>query len=276
MLRHLADVLDGEQKPVNNEQKPVKSEPEAVNNEQKPAENEQPAIGMDVITKTTAAQSEEGDAAQQTTISMDVISKTTAAQADEEEAPAGNDQTSTTSTQATTAPAGDVDASGMPWDARIHAGTKTMMKSGKRKNCWKYKPGVSDEEKASVEAELMGNATPPAAQQTQTQQPVAQPDTPAQGGEAAADEIFNQPGHWPKLLKMMTGDVEDKKMPQGVAVLILQDMGFENVMQLAPTPDRYQEFANKWIALRNMIVLDPSYMDKAVQDWAAVGPLLGV
>ena len=44
----------------------------------------------------------------------------------------------------------ELDARGFPWDERIHAGTKTKNKDG----TWKYKRGVTDEEKLTVEGEL--------------------------------------------------------------------------------------------------------------------------
>lgn len=48
-------------------------------------------------------------------------------------------------------PAGtELDANGLPWDARIHASTKTKVKAG----TWKYKPKLDDQLKAQVEAEL--------------------------------------------------------------------------------------------------------------------------
>ena len=54
--------------------------------------------------------------------------------------------------------AANTDASGMPWDARIHSSGKTTLKSGARKACWKYKKGITDAYIAEVEAELMGAA----------------------------------------------------------------------------------------------------------------------
>lgn len=55
-------------------------------------------------------------------------------------------------------PAPDLDSEGLPWDSRIHASTKTRMKSD---GTWKLKRGVSDAEVQSVKdqlRQLQGNA----------------------------------------------------------------------------------------------------------------------
>ncbi len=48
---------------------------------------------------------------------------------------------------------GPLDSAGYPWDARIHASTKTTTADGK----WKYKRGVDATIKAAIEAELKGD-----------------------------------------------------------------------------------------------------------------------
>ena len=50
---------------------------------------------------------------------------------------------------------GLLDADNVPWDARIHAGTKTRT----AKNIWKKKKGVDDDTYNSVMTELMNAAT---------------------------------------------------------------------------------------------------------------------
>lgn len=49
------------------------------------------------------------------------------------------------------APTGDLDSAGLPWDARIHASTRTKLKADGR---WKPKRGVEAATVATVEAEL--------------------------------------------------------------------------------------------------------------------------
>jgi hypothetical protein len=51
----------------------------------------------------------------------------------------------------------DVDARGIPWDGRIHAGNKAQTKD----KSWKRRRGVSIEEVQRIEAELAGTQAPP-------------------------------------------------------------------------------------------------------------------
>lgn len=72
----------------------------------------------------------------------------------------------------------DLDAEGIPWDERIHAGTKTKTKPG----LWKAKKGVNDEAlvnsiKAELKARAAGGVPAPVAAAAPAQQP--------QGGPAA-------------------------------------------------------------------------------------------
>lgn len=65
----------------------------------------------------------------------------------------------TTAVPPTASPAGAVerDAKGMPYDGRIHSGTKAKVADG----TWRYKRGVGDVYIAQVEAELRGAAAAP-------------------------------------------------------------------------------------------------------------------
>lgn len=58
-----------------------------------------------------------------------------------------------------TAPADNLDAEGIPWDVRIHVGTKTRLKAD---NTWKLKPGVDKALVDQVKAELKGVQAVPA------------------------------------------------------------------------------------------------------------------
>lgn len=62
----------------------------------------------------------------------------------------------------------NVDKNGLPWDARIHAGTKALNADG----TWKKRRGVDDATIAAVTAELQGATTP-------TPTPVAETPVPA-------------------------------------------------------------------------------------------------
>lgn len=76
-------------------------------------------------------------------------------------------------TEVTPTPAGELDARGMPWDARIHSGAKTKTVQGN----WKNLRGVDKTLLAQVEAELLGNAapTPPAPSAAETTEAPAEP-----------------------------------------------------------------------------------------------------
>lgn len=63
-----------------------------------------------------------------------------------------------------------VDKNNLPWDARIHAGTKALNADG----TWKKRRGVDDSTIASVTAELQGTPTP----QPETPAPTPAPETP--------------------------------------------------------------------------------------------------
>lgn len=69
-----------------------------------------------------------------------------------------------------TAPAAsgsELDKRGMPWDARIHASTKSKLANGN----WKNKRGVPDAEREAIEAELLGGAPDSGADNTTTPPP---------------------------------------------------------------------------------------------------------
>lgn len=77
----------------------------------------------------------------------------------------------------------ELDSKGLPWDERIHAGTKTKIKSGE----WKAKKGVDDALVSQVEAELRARlaATPAAA---------AVPPAPAAAPVADPAAVFGSAG----------------------------------------------------------------------------------
>ncbi len=191
--------------------------------------------------------------------------------------------------------AGPLDAKGMPHDERIHAKTQTKMGSGPRNGCWKYKPKVSDEVKAQVEAELLAQLpqagqAPAAADQTiatplntagPTAGPAPGPQDTAQTTQTpqigeVVQHTFNAAGDFAPLLKMVTDDVGAKKMPQGVTSSITGDLGCENIMVLGQHPDKYQAFADTWCALRSMIELQPALADQSLSDWAGVRAMVQI
>lgn len=115
---------------------------------------------------------------------------------------------------ATTAPAAapapvtaDVDASGIVWDERIHAGTKTKTKDG----MWKKKRGVDPAVVTSVEAELRGHgpATPPAPAPAAAPAPAPVPVPPVAAAAAPAAPV-------PPVVTQATED------PRAMGAMIIQ------------------------------------------------------
>lgn len=80
------------------------------------------------------------------------------------QAPSGDDDD-----EGEQAATGDVDASGLPWDERIHAGTKTVTAKG----MWKKRKGVDAATISAVEQALRGG--PPGLQAAQTMPPIPAP-----------------------------------------------------------------------------------------------------
>ncbi len=101
----------------------------------------------------------------------EVVSETVAPVPQPEPEPQDDEQTNATP------PA--IDKNGLPWDERIHAGTKALNADG----TWKKRRGVDDATVASVTAELSGTTSTPAptpAPQVETPAPTPQPEpTPA-------------------------------------------------------------------------------------------------
>lgn len=68
----------------------------------------------------------------------------------------------------------NVDKNGLPWDSRIHAGTKALNADG----TWKKRRGVDDATIAAVTAELTFTPTPFTVAETPAPTPAPQPETP--------------------------------------------------------------------------------------------------
>lgn len=157
------------------------------------------------------------------------------------------------------APAHDwsmVDKDGLPWDERIHAGTKTKKADG----AWKAKPKVDKAYREQIEAELRemaayrgtaqtpapGSAPDPAPQAEQTvpapgpatQQPAPEQPAPAPGpapqqpAPASGEEITFQ-GLMQEISDAMTGgQLSDDRVNAAV-----QNAGVQHIGMLATRPD---------------------------------------
>lgn len=142
--------------------------------------------------------------------------------------------------QPATAPAGvDLDGEGLPWDARIHAGSKAKL--AKKPHGWKKKRGVDAETIAQVEAELRAAmaASPanpvapnePAAPATVADSTPATPSTPAAPAQPAAPA--GAVSTFPELMAKITASGID----QATVTAAVNKQGLQALPLLAARPD---------------------------------------
>jgi hypothetical protein len=102
----------------------------------------------------------------------------------------GADSSTTVAAPASSAPSGvDVDKDGLPWDARIHAGSKAKLAKTEQ---WKKKRGVDAALVAEVEAELRAAMAVPAPAEPVPNAPAAEP-APTVDSEAATAPTATPP-----------------------------------------------------------------------------------
>lgn len=165
-------------------------------------------------------------------------------------------------------PVSDVDARGMPWDARIHASTKTQKKDG----TWKAKKGVDQALVAQVEAEHMGgsvanpeqpalqasgmvapgvtpemvNNTPPAPVNAPVENPAPAPATgmfaPQADGAPSFAELFQQ------ITNRVANPAD--QLSEGTVKAICINHGITNAADLATRPDLIASFAQQVAAVQ--------------------------
>lgn len=135
----------------------------------------------------------------------------------------------------TTSPAGgvDLDADGLPWDHRIHSGSKEKNKDGR----WRSKRGLNDEGLVKrIEAELratMAIPVPPSAPAVPSV-PIPAPPTaiPLPPPAAAAT---SDPTDFASLIAVLTPRLTPDRMPQIFA--IVQSFGLPGLPALQQRPD---------------------------------------
>lgn len=150
-------------------------------------------------------------------------------------APAPQAPTAPTLPTAATAPtaapgAVERDVTGLPWDARIHAGSKTRVASG----AWTSKRNLDPVFKAQIEADLRGVAAPvaPAAAMPAPPPPVFQPPVAPVAPVAQAGEGFAQ--YMARIGLAFTNRPIDAHNLMAAA---LAPHGLQHVGQLAGRPD---------------------------------------
>lgn len=122
----------------------------------------------------------------------------------------------------------ELDAKGLPWDARIHSSGKTLIKDG----TWRYKGGVPPERIAAVEAELRPLAVP-VAPTVMTQAPVV----PV--GASLATTIVSPadaPQTFEQIMPLITAAVTAGKLQPGAIQAACSALGLASIVQLQTSP----------------------------------------
>ncbi len=122
-----------------------------------------------------------------------------------------------------------LDKNGLPWDTRIHAGTKTKLVTGE----WKNKRGIDKDLLASVEAELKGAAPEPVDIQVHAASaPHDKVVTPAPTGAVAT---------FPDLMTAITARGLEPAIVNGA----VQAVGLASLPLLATRPDLIPDVAQR-------------------------------
>lgn len=122
-----------------------------------------------------------------------------------------------------------LDSTGLPWDSRIHAGTKTFLKAG----AWKLKPRVDKELVKTVEQELRDLMAVPTAETT---------------GTATVEADGDAPTTFPTFLKAVSELIAAEKTDLDKVEAVLQANGVRTMAALAARADLIPQV---WTAVLN-------------------------
>ena len=126
----------------------------------------------------------------------------------------------------------DVDARGLPWDARIHSREKTKLTNGN----WKNKRGVNADVVASVEAELGRLMTIPLAPAAIASPPVANVPRPPVDS-TTAPTVNHSNGTFPGLMQKVTAAIAARQLTNDQVLVIIKQNGFDSLPGLISRPD---------------------------------------
>lgn len=154
----------------------------------------------------------------------------------------------------TSAPGVDLDATGLPWDKRIHAGTKSKKQDG----TWTALRGVDPALKVAVEQELrnlmaMNAAAAPSSPAVPSAQvpapaPVVAPPPPAPEAPAAVPAApAGDPTEFGPLMERLTPLMEAGKITPDRIGAHLKPMGLSGFGQLAVAPNLIPQF---WASIK--------------------------
>ena len=140
--------------------------------------------------------------------------------------------------EATGTPGVELDSDGLPWDARIHAGSKTKLKKSQQ---WKPKRNVDPDLKAEVEAELRaamgagGEPAKPAAPAAPAEP--AKPAAPAEPAKPAAPAAPAEPQGAITTFPALMSRITAAGITQERASAAAKNQGLPSLPLLATRPD---------------------------------------
>lgn len=126
----------------------------------------------------------------------------------------------------------DLDTAGLPWDARIHARTKSKNADG----TWKVQRGIDLRKVDEISQQLRASTDTPA---------------PVKGGEFAGFKSDAPELDWPSLMKKITGLVQQGKITQETVVRAVESVGMPSLAVLPCRPDLFagvSEFIDTYMA----------------------------
>ena len=128
----------------------------------------------------------------------------------------------------------DLDTAGLPWDARIHARTKSKNADG----TWKVQRGIDLRKVDEISQQLRASTDTPA-------------PAPVKGGEFAGFKSDAPELDWPSLMKKITGLVQQGKITQETVVRAVESVGMPSLAVLPCRPDLFagvSEFIDTYMA----------------------------
>lgn len=128
------------------------------------------------------------------------------------------------------APAVELDADGLPWDARIHSEARSKVVAG----TWKYKRGVDPRVVEQVEAELrgvMGLPAPAPAENAAASVTLSAPPAAPVAAQAPFGVTF------PQLMLKISKAVSEGRTTQVAVIETVKSCGIESLPLLAQRPD---------------------------------------
>ena len=144
-------------------------------------------------------------------------------------------------------PAGELDVAGHPWDARIHASTKTKYAAGgsghKQEGAWKLKRGAEEAQIAQLHAEWDILASVPVAQPQAppVAPPAAVPPAPVPPAAPAPPVASEIPQDFPALVAIITAKQTSGAISPETVTAVVQSCGLPSFPALAAQQDKIPE-----------------------------------